>query len=111
LAFEKSAWSASDLPVASPATDAVAPSAQPKAPPPEAKKEKEKPVLPGKYELADSAFKKLDPTKKGYVEKGDIKGLEGFDVIFDEVDSKHTGMLDHSQFVIAWKQYLAGKIL
>lgn len=108
LALANNAWAASDTPVAPPATGAIAPDKPPKGAPSEV--EKEKPVMPGKYELADSAFKKLDPTGKGYVSKEDIKGLEGFDRVFDEVDSKHTGKLDHSQFMTAWKQYSADKI-
>lgn len=68
-----------------------------------------KPVVPGKAELADSAFKKLDPTNKGYVDKDDTRGLVGFDPIFDKVDTKHTGKLNFSQFKAAWRQYAQDK--
>lgn len=74
---------------------------------PGASSEAAKPVLPNKSELADSAFKKLDPTGKGYVAKDDTQGLEGFDRIFDKVDSKHTGKLDQAQFKKAWSLYAA----
>lgn len=106
LALTANVWAASETPVPSPG--AVVPAAPAKPPPSEV--EKEKPVVPGKFELADSAFKKLDPTGKGYVAREDIQELTGFDRIFDEVDSAHTGKLDHSQFVTAWKQYSAGKV-
>lgn len=106
LALATSTWAAPDKPVPAPA--AVAPAVPPTAPP--SVVEKEKPVVPGKYELPDSAFKKLDPTGKGYVAKEDIKELVGFERIFDEVDSARTGKLDHAQFVTAWKQYSAGLV-
>ena len=64
-----------------------------------------KPVVPSKSEMSDSAFKKLDASGKGYVAKNDTKALEGFDKIFDKVDSKHTGKLTYPQFRQAWQQY------
>lgn len=62
-------------------------------------------VAPSKSEMADSAFKKLDASGKGYVAKSDTKALDGFDKIFDKVDSKHTGKLNYPQFKQAWQQY------
>lgn len=64
-----------------------------------------KPGVPSKSEMADSAFKKLDASGKGYVAKSDTKALEGFDKIFDKVDSKNTGKLTYPQFRQAWQQY------
>ena len=61
--------------------------------------------VPSKSEMADSAFKKLDASGKGYVAKNDTKSLDGFDKIFDKVDSKHTGKLTYPQFRQAWQQY------
>ena len=98
LALGNYAWAA-DTPAASP-SEMQSRGAQADAP---------KPVLPNKSELPDSAFKKLDPTAKGYVAKEDIKGLEGFDRIFDKVDAKHTGKLNQAQFKKAWDQYASEK--
>jgi hypothetical protein len=64
-----------------------------------------KPVIPSKAELADSAFQKLDATRKGYVTMEDTKGLDGFDQAFREADADHTGKLDFGQFKKAWAQY------
>ena len=99
------ALAASDTPAAAPMPDAAVPDALTKGSPPDMAK----PVPPGKYEKADSAFKKLDPTGKGYVAKEDAQSLEGFDRIFDKVDKKHTGKLDYSQFKKAWTEYASEK--
>lgn len=64
-----------------------------------------KPVIPSKAEMADSAFKKLDATGKGYVTTEDTKGLDGFEQAFRVVDTDHTGKLDFQQFKKAWAQY------
>lgn len=64
-----------------------------------------KPVVPGKSELAESAFHKLDATGKGYVTLEDISGLEGFEQAFRVADTGHTGKLDFDQFKKAWAQY------
>ncbi|MDD5247488.1 MAG: hypothetical protein PHY45_00785 [Rhodocyclaceae bacterium] len=64
-----------------------------------------KPVLPSKAELADSAFKKLDATGKGYVTLADVSGLGGFDKAFEAADPAHTGKLNLAQFKKAWAMY------
>lgn len=78
---------------APPATDRLAPP------------ELVKPVIPSKAEMADSAFKKLDATHKGYVTLEDTKGLDGFDRAFRDADTDHSGKLDYGQFRKAWTQY------
>lgn len=105
LAPAASGWADTEIPGTSRKPDASAPETRS----PGASTEMAKPVPPNKSELADSAFKKLDPNGKGYVAKEDTRGLEGFDRIFDKVDSKHTGKLDQAQFKKAWKQYAAEK--
>lgn len=64
-----------------------------------------KPITPSKAEMADSAFKKLDATRKGYVTMEDTKGLDGFDQAFRDADADHSGKLDFGQFKKAWAQY------
>lgn len=66
-----------------------------------------KPGVPNRSEIVDSAYKKLDPSGKGYVAKSDTTALEGFDRFFDQVDTQHTGKLSYSQFKEAWKRYAA----
>jgi hypothetical protein len=68
-----------------------------------------KPVVPGKAELAESAFKKLDVTGKGYVTREDTSGLEGFGRVFENADSDHSGKLDFRQFKKAWAEYTGYK--
>ena len=63
------------------------------------------PIPPSKSELADSAFKKLDITKKGYVTRDEVRELQGFGEVFDAVDQKSTGQLDAEQFKEAWERY------
>lgn len=89
------------------AADAAAPPAVPARPAtnPLSPPEIVKPVIPGKAELADSAFKKLDPTGKGYVTLEDTKGLAGFEQVFRVADTDHTGKLDLTQFREAWADY------
>jgi len=105
LAPAASGWADTQTPGASPKSGAVTSESHSQG----ASTEMAKPVPPSKSELADSAFKKLDPNGKGYVAKEDTHGLEGFDRIFDKVDSKHTGKLDQAQFKKAWSQYAAEK--
>ena len=87
-----------DAPAAPPGP--AKPAADPLSPP-----EIVKPVIPGKAEMAESAFKKLDPTGKGYVTIEDTKGLDGFDQAFSTADPDHTGKLDFPRFKKAWSQY------
>lgn len=93
------AASAADEPSAAPAAPAK-PATDRLAPP-----EEVKPVVPSKSELADSAFKKLDPTGKGYVTAQDTRGLDGFDAVFRSADTDHSGKLDLEQFKKAWAEY------
>lgn len=88
-----------DAPAAPPPGPAK-PAADPLSPP-----EIVKPVIPNKAEMADSAFKKLDPTGKGYVTMEDTKGLEGFDQAFRAADPDRTGKLDLPRFKQAWSRY------
>jgi len=64
-----------------------------------------KPITPSKSEIADSAFKKLDVTNKGYVDREDVRGLDGFDAAFVAADTGHTGKLTNAQFKKAWAVY------
>ncbi|MGE5468458.1 MAG: hypothetical protein ACM3Y9_13620 [Ignavibacteria bacterium] len=89
------------------AAEGAAPAAPPAAPANErmAPAEVVKPVIPNKAEMAESAFKKLDATGKGYVTLQDTSGLEGFEPAFREADTDHTGKLDLPRFKKAWAQY------
>ena len=62
-------------------------------------------VPPGKSEAPDSAFKKLDPSAKGYVSKGDTAQLPGFDAAFQRADADKDGKLSASEFNQAWSIY------
>ncbi len=63
------------------------------------------PITPAKAEMADSAFKKLDISNKGYVTHDDVRGLDGFDRVFDLADPQRTGKLTLAQFKKAWQLY------
>ena len=65
----------------------------------------EKPIIPSKAEMPDSAFKKLDPSGKGYVSKDDIKELDGFDKPFEQADANKDGRLNEAEFNKAWASY------
>jgi len=64
-----------------------------------------KPITPAKAELADSAFKKLDATNKGYVDREDVRGLDGFEAAFAAADPGRSGKLTSAQFKKAWALY------
>ena len=64
-----------------------------------------KPIIPGRAETPDSAFKKLDATGKGYVTKTDVQGLSGFDAAFQQNDGNHDGQLTQDEFRRAWTTY------
>ena len=64
-----------------------------------------KPITPSKSEIADSAFRKLDATNKGYVDREDVRGLDGFDKAFEAADPRRTGKLTNEQFRKAWSVY------
>lgn len=62
-------------------------------------------VAPSKTETPDSAFKKLDPTAKGYVSKDDVAQLQGFDAAFQRADANKDGKLSPNEFNQAWAIY------
>ena len=64
-----------------------------------------KPMIPGRAETPDSAFRKLDAAGKGYVSKDDVKGLSGFDSVFQQNDGNHDGNLTQDEFRRAWTTY------
>ena len=68
-----------------------------------------KPIIPSKAEMPDAAFKKLDPTGKGYVTTADTKELNGFDKAFQVADANHDGKLDAAEFKKAWATYTGRK--
>jgi len=51
------------------------------------------------------AFKKLDPSAKGYVSKEDAAQLQGFDTAFQRADANKDGKLTPSEFNQAWAIY------
>jgi hypothetical protein len=63
------------------------------------------PIAPSKAEIADSAFKKLDVSGKGYVNHEDVRGLDGFAHAFELADPQRTGKLSLAQFRKAWEAY------
>ena len=62
-------------------------------------------VAPIKSETPDSAFKKMDPSSKGYVSKDDAAQLPGFDAAFQRADANGDGKLSPSEFNQAWSIY------
>ena len=62
-------------------------------------------VPPGKAETPDSAFRKLDPNTKGYVNREDTRQLSGFDAAFQRADADKDGKLSPSEFDQAWAMY------
>ncbi len=98
LSFAAHAVDSADKPFLPGST--AAPPSDPLSPP-----ELVKPVVPSKAEMADSAFKKLDPTGKGYVTTEDTRGLMGFGDAFRDADPEGTGKLDFRQFKKAWASY------
>ena len=64
-----------------------------------------KAIPPSKSETSDSAFKKLDPTNKGYVTRDDAKSVEGFDRSFQAADANHDGKLASDEFKKAWTSF------
>lgn len=65
-----------------------------------------KPKHATKPERANSVFRILDSTGRGYIKKTDTKAFAGFDLFFDRVDSEHVGKLDGEQFRKAWALYV-----
>ena len=64
-----------------------------------------KAIPPSKSETSDSAFKKLDPSNKGYVTRDDAKSVEGFDRSFQSADGNHDGKLTSDEFKKAWTSF------
>ena len=65
--------------------------------------------VPSKTDSAETAFKKLDRSGKGYVTWDDIAGLPDFATAFANADSTHLGRLNLIGFTQAWSAYTAGK--
>ena len=65
--------------------------------------------VPSKTDSAETAFKKLDRSGKGYVTWDDIAGLPDFATAFANADSTHLGRLNLVGFTQAWSAYIAGK--
>ena len=64
-----------------------------------------KPMTPSKAEMADSAFRKLDPAGRGYVSRDDVRQLSGFDQVFIQNDANRDGRLSSDEFQKAWTLY------
>ena len=64
-------------------------------------------ATPMKSESADSAFSKLDASGKGFVTRDDVRGMTGFDTLFDKYNAKHDGRLTREEFAQAWAAYKA----
>ena len=58
--------------------------------------------MPARTDSADSAYKSLDTSNRGYLSKSDVQGLSGFN--FDQADSNHDGRLTRDEFSKAWGQ-------
>lgn len=66
--------------------------------------------VPDKSDSAETAFKKLDRSGKGYVTLEDVAVLPGFATAFTNADSSHLGRLNLVGFTRAWTAYVEGKI-
>lgn len=62
-------------------------------------------MVPGKMETADSAFAKLDASKKGYLSAEDTKVLEDFDEPFKAADGDGNNQLTPAEFIKGWEKY------
>ena len=56
--------------------------------------------MPSRTEPADSAYRTLDAGKRGYLQKSDVQGIEGFS--FDTADTNKDGRLSQEEFNKAW---------
>jgi hypothetical protein len=56
--------------------------------------------MPSRTESADMAYRQLDANNKGYLTKGDVMGISGFN--FDQADTNHDGRLSRDEFAKAW---------
>jgi Ca2+-binding EF-hand superfamily protein len=57
-------------------------------------------ALPSRTEPADSAYRTLDPSNRGYLSKSDVAGLEGFS--FDQADTNKDGRISKEEFARYW---------
>jgi len=62
-------------------------------------------VVPSKFEIAESAFSKLDRGQKGFVSKEDVQVLPDFKKLFPKVDADHDGKLSREEFKVGWYVY------
>jgi len=58
--------------------------------------------MPSRTDSADSAYRSLDASNRGYLSKTDVQGLSGFN--FDQADANHDGRLTRDEFAKAWGQ-------
>jgi hypothetical protein len=58
--------------------------------------------MPSRTDSADSAYKSLDSSNRGYLSKSDVQGISGFN--FDQADINHDGRLTKDEFSKAWGQ-------
>jgi len=56
--------------------------------------------MPSRMESADAAYRQLDTNNKGFLTKGDVIGISGFN--FDQADTNHDGRLSRDEFAKAW---------
>ncbi|MFO1304072.1 MAG: EF-hand domain-containing protein [Burkholderiales bacterium] len=55
---------------------------------------------PSRTDSADAAYRSLDSSNRGYLQKSDVQGLSGFN--FDQADTNHDGRLTKDEFSKAW---------
>jgi len=55
---------------------------------------------PSRTDSADTAYKSLDASNRGYLSKSDVQGISGFN--FDQADTNQDGRLTKDEFAKAW---------
>ena len=58
--------------------------------------------MPARTDSAESAYKSLDSSNRGYLSKSDVQSLSGFN--FDQADANHDGRVTRDEFAKAWSQ-------
>jgi hypothetical protein len=58
--------------------------------------------MPSRSEPADSAYRALDHSNRGYLQKSDVAGLQDFN--FDQADTNHDGRISKDEFARYWSQ-------